>query len=452
MSISAHINPHDVPIRVVDLEIGGSPRLRPAAGRACSPGWNTGHLLALVRLHGHPIGLVRVDVPPGCDALHRLVAAARAELTSCVDAGSGAGESTAAAEGSRASKPPASRPPGLAAPPPSISVVVATRDRPVASLARCLDSVTRVAYPRARYEVIVVDNDPSTDTAERLVRERYAATVTYTREPLRGLSMAHNRGIEAASGQIIAFTDDDVVVDGRWLTAIAAGFASGEGVGCVTGLVVPAELETPAQALLEQHGGYAKGFEQRRYDLHRPCGDPLFPFTTAQLGAGANAAFRSEAIREVGGYDPAIGAGSVARAGDELLAFFRILVAGYGIVYQPDAVVWHHHRRTEQDLATQAIGYGIGLGAYLTAALVHEPRMFPTLLRRLPVAVMHAASRYRRTPETSHEADDGWTSRLMALELQGLLRGPVAYARSRRHVRRVRAQAGPLPLESGRGR
>ena len=109
-------------------------------------------------------------------------------------------------------------------------------------------------------------------------------------------------------GEIVAFTDDDVIADRYWLTEIARAFEIDVNVACVTGLIMAAELQTHAQVLLESHGGLGKGFEQRVVDLgnHRPA-NPLFPFTAGQLGSGANMSFRRDRLRELGGSDPAVG-------------------------------------------------------------------------------------------------------------------------------------------------
>jgi GT2 family glycosyltransferase len=278
--------------------------------------------------------------------------------------------------------------------------------------------------------VIVVDNAPETDAAERLVRERFGHLAGYVTEPRRGLAAAHNRGLAVAGGEIIAFTDDDVIVDRDWLTAVAAGFAAGPDVGCVTGLIVPAELETAAQISLEAHGRFAKGFAQRRYSIREPGEDPLFPFTAGRFGSGANMAFSATMLRNLGGFDPATGVGTPARGGDDLLAFFRTIVTGNSLVYQPDAIIWHHHARTAEALERQAYGYGVGLGAFLVAALANDPHMLPAFLRRVPRGVIHAVVHIRSRGEHT----PGWTRKLAWTQARGLLYGPIAYLRSRRAV------------------
>ena len=81
-------------------------------------------------------------------------------------------------------------------------------------------------------------------------------------EPAR-LAAAHNCGLQLAKGAIVAFTDDDVLVDRYWLTEVVKGFQADTGVACVTGLIMPTELQTPAQVALESHGHFSKGFQQR---------------------------------------------------------------------------------------------------------------------------------------------------------------------------------------------
>jgi GT2 family glycosyltransferase len=300
-------------------------------------------------------------------------------------------------------------------------------------LARCLDSLLAGDHPET--EIVVVDNAPSDSRSAQLLATRYRGRVRYEVEPVPGLANAHNRGVRSASGEIVAFTDDDVVADRRWLAAIADAFTTEPGVGAVTGLIMPAELDTPAQLLLERHGGYAKGFERTSFDLAgaRP-GDPLFPFTVGQVGSGANMAFATTALRDVGGFDPALGAGTRARGGDDLSALFTVLAAGHRIVYEPGALVWHTHARTNDALRRQARGYGIGLGAYLTSALLHRPDLVPHAVRNAPAAARHA---FAGGNERNRRRYSGWPASLARAERVGIMTGPIAYGLSRLDQRRA---------------
>ncbi|WP_327324011.1 glycosyltransferase [Streptomyces sp. NBC_01210] len=328
------------------------------------------------------------------------------------------------------------------------TIVVATRER-ADQLARALDSLLAQDHPD--FEIVVVDNAPVTSATHDLVEHKYGERVRYVREPVPGLAVAHNRGIAAADGAVIAFTDDDVVADPHWLTALTAPFARDPGLGCATGLILPARLRTPAQILLESHGGFAKGFAPRQYDpAHPPAGEPLFPFTAGSFGSGANMAFRATVLREIGGFDPATGTGTPARGGDDLYAFVSVLAAGHRLRYTPDALVWHHHRESWQDLKNQAYGYGAGLTAYLTAVLVRRPALLPALLRKLPRGLAHARSitAHREAGGASVPGEHGaqdypWPRHLSRLERRGMLAGPIGYAKARRRVRGV-----PLPWGS----
>lgn len=151
---------------------------------------------------------------------------------------------------------------------PSVTVAVCTRDR-ASDLERCLGALVALDY--ANLELLVIDNAPSDAATERLVTERFPH-VRYVREDRPGLDWARNRAIQETSTEIVAFADDDVVVDPSWVQALAAVFAEDQGVMAVTGLVWPLELETEAQVLFERYGGFGRGFRRRWYwtDPARP--------------------------------------------------------------------------------------------------------------------------------------------------------------------------------------
>ena len=245
-------------------------------------------------------------------------------------------------------------------------------------------------------------------------------TVTYLREDVAGLARAHNRGLQHVAAPVVAFTDDDVVVDRDWVRSLAAQFSSDQ-VGCVTGLIWPAELETPGQAVIEAHGGFGKGFTTRTFNLNgsRPD-DPLFPYTAGGLGSGANMAFRTDVLRRLGGFDPALGAGSSGRGGDDLAAFVDVILAGYTLVYEPAAIVHHHHRREPGDVRAQALDYGTGLSAYLTRVAVRRPSVLVDFVRLGPRAVVHLA----RSPAGASRTHPRRSRGLLLWRLLGIARGP----------------------------
>ncbi|MGW1250753.1 glycosyltransferase [Streptomyces sp. NPDC002535] len=429
--------PRPLAVAELDLDAPDGPVLgfRPAPG---APAVVPGDVYALVRLRGRPAATVVGTVRAGEDPAEVLAALARPRLAA------------AGRPGTDAERLAAARPPAPAAPaPPRASVVVATRERPE-SLARALDSLLAQDHPD--FELVVVDNAPRTAATHELVTRTYAEhadRVRYVREDTPGLATAHNTGLAAAEGAVAAFTDDDVIADPRWLSSLTAPFATDPGLGCTTGLILPARLGTPAQILLESHGGFAKGFAPRLYDpAHPPADEPLFPFTAGSFGSGANMAFRVDALRRAGGFDPATGTGTAARGGDDLYAFVAVLSAGFRLRYTSEALVWHHHRDTWQDLRNQAYGYGAGLTAYLTATLVRSPRLLPALLARLPRGLAHArtiTAQRGETPEGGVPGEHGtqhhpWPASLSRLERRGMLYGPIGYAKARAQSR-TRARA-----------
>ncbi|MET9483231.1 glycosyltransferase [Streptomyces sp. NPDC006638] len=453
------------PLAVAEIDLDGPDgevlSLRPAPG---GPPLGEGGVYALVRLRGHPAATVLAHVRAGEDPAEVLAEAFRAEWAVRKRHHAQGRSAEHRARAQPVPPPSAERP---TPPLPRATVVVATRER-AGQLARALDSLLAQDHPD--FQVLVVDNAPVTTATRDLVQGRYAGRVDYVLEPVPGLATAHNRGVAAARGEVLAFTDDDVVADPHWLTALAEPFAADPRLGCVTGLILPARLTTPAQILLESHGGFAKGFTPRLYDPAAPPADePLFPFTAGSFGSGANMAFRAQVLASVGGFDPATGTGTPARGGDDLYAFVRVLSAGHRLRYTPEALVWHHHRETWQDLRNQAYGYGAGLTAYLTALLVRRPALLPALLRKLPRGLPHARAitahrdgpaggavpgagpAGRATPGASAgSAPDGagapgafgvpgihgaqshpWPRSLSRLERRGMLHGPLGYLKAR---------------------
>ncbi len=308
-----------------------------------------------------------------------------------------------------------------------ISVVVATCNRP-ADLRACLQSLLTQSLPAEH--IVVVDDAPGGLATPEVVASFGAPELEYVAGVRAGLAAAHNSGLAEIRTPFVAFTDDDVVADQAWLERLADAFALSPRVGCVTGRIVPLELDTPAQTLLEQYAGFDKGQRRRVFDLgrHRPA-DPLFPFTAGTLGSGANMAFRLDSLRAAGGFDPALGTGTRARGGDDLSAFFEVIQRGEQLVYEPSAIVQHRHAREMDALDRQVFGYGVGLTAYLTRSLVKRPELISTAVRRLP-----AAARYVLDTDSAKNArlPVSYPARLKRRERLGMAFGPLAYLLSRR--------------------
>jgi O-antigen biosynthesis protein len=318
------------------------------------------------------------------------------------------------------------------APVTAASIVIATCNRPH-ELERCLRSLLAQSHPVER--IVVIDDAPGGEATRRTVErcDGGKSRIVYAEGRRGGLADAHNLALVEVETSIVAFTDDDVIADRDWLARIVEAFAVAPDVGCVTGKIVPLELETQAQVWLEGYAGFDKGAERRLFDLadNRPD-DPMFPFTAGSLGSGANMAFSLAALEDMGGFDPALGAGTVARGGDDLAAFLDVLMHGYKLVYEPRAVVHHGHPREYAALRNQVYCYGVGLTAYLTKSLLDRPRLLAPVVRQLPRALAHSLS--SRSSRNSRRPSD-YPRELARRERLGMLAGPIAYLRSRRRAR-----------------
>mgnify|MGYP000847456772 FL=1 len=318
---------------------------------------------------------------------------------------------------------------------PPMSVVVCTRERP-AMLREALASLVALDHPD--FEVIVVDNAPvTTGTAE--VAAQFG--VRYVVAPVAGLSRARNRGLAAATHDIVAFTDDDVVVDAQWLRGLAGGFARGGDIACVSGLVPSGELRNSVQAYFDARVSWSKVLTARQFRLGCPPADlPMFPFCVGEFGTGANFAVRRDAVRALGGFDEALGVGTRTKGGEDLDIFTRLLFAGHGLAIEPAALVWHRHRDDLQALRAQAIGYGRGLGAWLTKVAT-RPRPLGMALARAPQALHRLVHKPMTTVEEPGAADEVPRSgddplaaeieRIGRLELFQVLVGPGCYLAER---------------------
>lgn len=387
----------------------------------------------LVRLHGAPLAVLWIPLPHGFAAAEQVAALVWAELGDAINDhlrcdGLPRLDSLAAVGLGRPGRVALCRRPFLPAPvPPLMTVVIATRGRPD-QIAGCVRSVLDSDYPR--FEVLIVDNSAADPRTREVFEREFAAEprVRYLRESRRGLSRARNLGMTFARGSLLAFTDDDVRVDAGWLSAIAGTFAQDPRIACVTGLVMPAEIETEGQLQFERNSGFSKGFVPRRFDLETGQAEsPLFPYQLGRYGLGANTALRKGVMGDGWGFDVALGLGSPTHGGEDLDAYLDILWARHVIAYEPRALVRHYHRRSHEQMRAQMRHYGVGLSATLTKRLLTDRGHRVDLLRRIPAGI-----RYARTPGSRISGREATYPReLLVQEWLGIAVGPIAYVRSR---------------------
>jgi len=395
------------------------------------------HATALVRFHGQPLGLLDLEDEEVCNTSSKLAEQIWQAFAEQIvahlrqDGFNITGEQTSEALTALGATPCPNK--IVSVHRAHVTVIVSTRDRPI-DLEKCLDALLTLDYPD--YEIIVVDNAPQTEATAALLALKYGKLphVRYVREERPGLSFARNRGITEAHGEILAFTDDDAIVDRMWLMDLVRGFDAAPKVGCVTGLTLPLELASPEQFWFEQTGGFAKGFVRRVFDLSGSVSyGPLYPYAAGQFGSGVNMAMTATALRDIGGFNPALGAGTPTHGGEDLAAYLQVLQAGYALVYEPAALVRHRHRRDYSGLRKQLFGTGVGLTAYLTKCVVDDPQCILIFARRVLPAMGHMFG--RSSAKNVHKMHGSFPLELVAVERLGLLLGPLAYWRSLRRIR-----------------
>jgi glycosyltransferase involved in cell wall biosynthesis len=317
---------------------------------------------------------------------------------------------------------------------PEITVAICTRDR-TEHLARLLESLRQQEYKRLR--ILVVDNAPSDDSTRQLVAQLACELpIDYVLEPRPGLSWARNRAIDASRSEVIAWADDDEICDRWWAAELARAFVEVSDADAVTGIVAPGELETQSQAWFEQYSGVRRGRGFSRHVFSPATArrqSPLYPLPP--YGAGANMAFRREAIERIGRFDTALGTGTSTMAGEDTAALCALLLAGGTVVYQPTAIVRHRHRRDYASLERVMLGYGRGLSAYYASMIMRHPGCLPELVRLSRQALRDQVSR-----GGGRLGDlDGFPAELLRINRKGLLQGAFMYPGARLRARRLAA-------------
>ncbi len=246
-----------------------------------------------------------------------------------------------------------------------ISLLIATRDRR-ASLERCLEAIGRADVPET-LEVLVVDNGSRDGTGAFL--DEYARKAPFTllslSEPRRGKSRALNAGLARATGDLIAFIDDDVYVTPDYFVRLLEIFERNE-VGYCGGRILlydPTDLPMTVRTTTTM--------------------EPIPPHTFIVAGAiqGCNMAFRREVLEAIGTFDPRLGPGTPFICEDVDLAA-RASASGWAGGYFPELLVYHHHgRKTDAERAALARDYGWGRGAYF-AKFILDRRTSLLYLRR----------------------------------------------------------------------
>jgi O-antigen biosynthesis protein len=215
---------------------------------------------------------------------------------------------------------------------PRVSVVVCAYNAE-RTMDACLASLAILNYPD--YEVIVVNDGSCDRTLEIAESHGYCRIIS---QPNKGLSAARNVGAEAATGEIVAYTDSDCVADPDWLPYLVAKMEASGLAACGGPNFPPPEDSLVPAAVAVAPGG----------PTHVLLSDEV-----AEHIAGCNMAFRREALLDLGGFDPVYRA-----AGDDVDICWRFQDAGFVIGFSPAAIVWHFRRNTVKAYCNQQRGYG----------------------------------------------------------------------------------------------
>jgi GT2 family glycosyltransferase len=220
---------------------------------------------------------------------------------------------------------------------PRISVVIPVHNSRE-TIGKCLESLGRLDHPS--FETIIVDDGSTDDTAE--ICESYGR-VRVIRASKGGPSRARNIGIEAARGEFVAFTDGDCIVDPMWLTELEKGFVSSDVAG-VGGDQQSPEDESDFGRMIQDFfktigfvTGYIKTHEHAIETEHNPS---------------CNSIYRKSVLTETGGFDEALW------PGEDVDLDRRITGAGYGLRYNPAAIVRHYRAQTYAAFASMMRRYG----------------------------------------------------------------------------------------------
>ncbi|MBL7196911.1 MAG: glycosyltransferase [Candidatus Omnitrophica bacterium] len=219
---------------------------------------------------------------------------------------------------------------------PKVSIIVPVYNGEK-TLSLCLDSLMNLNYPKEKLEIIVVDNNSTDGTKD--ITKRYS--VKYVFENKKGEFTARNAGTKSSSGEFIAFTDADCIVDKDWIERLIKGFDSNDIAGC-GGKVLSYQPKTWAEKYVDSDNR----FSQENYIMGKTSWLPW-------AGAG-NVIYRRKILDEIDLFDRRF-----ITSGDADLSW-RVLLKGYQIRYVPEAVIWHKRRDTLTPLCKQFFGYGIG--------------------------------------------------------------------------------------------
>lgn len=320
---------------------------------------------------------------------------------------------------------------------PYASVSIVTYDRPD-DLRTCLASLVAQEAPFP-FEIIVVDNHP-----EGLSAPVAAAfpTVRYLKGPGRGACSGRNAALRASRAEIILWTNDDCIIPPGWVAGLGAQFTRPE-IAVVCSNALPYNREQAVWQFFAKYNAIERDPKRIEYtsawlDQYRIKSPP-----TQFIGMGANFATRVDALKDprVGGFNEVLGAGTPTGSADDQYLWYRMLRAGYTIVYEPSIELYDNFEDTFEKMERKLFNYGKGMVGYELELLVRDRDyrgltqllILPTRLIRYLASVAGSTLRTGKVPE--HVA-------IYGPGFRGNLAGLIGWLESRR---RVKAALGFVP-------
>ena len=226
-----------------------------------------------------------------------------------------------------------------------LSIIICTYKR-VKKLEKCLQSIL---HQKIKYiEILVIDQNEG-NQLKAIIKKINNPLVRYFHIKKHGLSFARNYGINLAKGKILAFTDDDCIVDKNLLKNIYLSFQKNKQIIGIFGKVFPYRSE------LNKGKTCPCTFSNNKKRLITK------PFLHSKyIGFGNNMAFRRKIFIKIGGFKEWLGVGSIGKSAEDAEFVLRVLLKGYKVLYNPKVKVYHNRWLTKEQFRKQCLSYSCG--------------------------------------------------------------------------------------------
>lgn len=233
---------------------------------------------------------------------------------------------------------------------PEISVLLCTRNRGD-KIKNAVDSILENSYEN--FELILVDQS-SDDKTKATIETYIDPRIRYIRSQTVGLSRSRNIAIRESLSEIVAFTDDDCIVDREWLGSIMREYESDSSVMGVYGRVLPYGTGEPSMVC----HCIIDSMERKTVD------SPIIPYTV--LGHGNNMSFKKDVFRKTGLYIESLGAGTWMRAGEDTDLTYLALKKRMKFLYSPEPLLYHNNWMSKERAENIELGYILSAVAVFT--------------------------------------------------------------------------------------